>query len=440
MSRCAAWLWLAFAGTVAAQTPRAASAVDVVHYSVALQIDFERATLQGRVLVRFVAAPDTATLLLLDAGELEIEEVTDGLRSVEFAKQGSRLSIAVPAAPQADRFVEIRYHGAPTRGFKILAQSRQVSTAFATSQWMPCVDSPDERTTFDISLTVPRGHEAVANGRLLETRNAADGVAMRWSLDVPAPSYVLGFAAGPFREAVERAGGIELRYLGPQSFSAKQLRRIFADTRGMLEFFERVSGVPYPHRTYTQVLLENGSGQEMAGFSVMGTAYGERVLEDPRNVWLGAHELAHQWWGNGVTNESWNHFWLNEGIGTFMTAAYLEHRFGRDAYLEQIDAARLKYEALRDAGKDHSLVFDGWTSPTSDDRSTVYDKGAYVLHRLREDVGEAAFWAGLRRYTEANWGRSVSTRDLQEAMEEASGRDLAGFFARWVYSTAGELQ
>jgi aminopeptidase N len=427
---------LILATTAVAQAPTGSSAVDVVHYSAAIQVDVERAAVRGTVFVHFVAAAGEPAMLTLDAGDLEVDAVTDGVRPTEFAKQRSRLSITLGAVPERERFVRIDYHGVPPRGLHLVAASGQVSTAFATSQWMPCVDAPSERATFDVSLVAPRGHETVASGRVYSTRKAANGIRTRWALDEPVPSYLLGFATGPFREAVARAGRIELRYLGPRSFSARQLQQIFAATPDMLAFFERVSGVAYPHGSYAQVLLEAGSGQEMAGFSVMSVGYGERVLADPTNLWLGAHELAHQWWGNGVTNESWNHFWLNEGIATFMTAAYLEQRFGREAYMTQIDAARAKYEALRDAGRDHALVFDDWSRPSADDRSIVYDKGAYVVHLLRAELGDEVFWTGLRRYTQSNWGRSVATHDFQEAMEQASSRDLDAFFARWVYPAA----
>jgi aminopeptidase N len=434
-----AWLALAAACT-AAQGRGGGGFVDVVHYSAAIRVDVERAAVRGTVFVHLVAPIGESAAVTLDAGELEIDAVTDGRRRIEFTKESSRLSLTLEPAQERQRFVRIDYHGVPPRGLRVVAASGQVSTAFATSEWMPCVDAPGERATFDVSLVAPRGHETVASGHLLGARNTPDGVATRWVLDEPVPSYLLGFATGPFREAVARAGPVELRYLGPRSFSAGQLRQVFATAPDMLAFFERVSGVPYPHRSYTQVLLEGGSGQEMAGFSVMGVGYGERVLADPTNVWLGAHELAHQWWGNAVTNESWNHFWLNEGIATFMTAAYLEQRFGRGAYLAQIDAARAKYEALRDAGKDHALVFADWTKPTADDRSIVYDKGAYVVHLLREELGEESFWAGLRSYTESNWGRSVATPDFEASMERASGRDLDAFFARWVYTAAGGVE
>jgi aminopeptidase N len=431
--------WLAAALPAAAQAPGVRS-FDVEHYAVTLAVDLERRAVRGVEQIRFIAAAGAPVTLALDAGALEIDAVREAGFERSSEKRGAQLFVDVPAAAERERSIEILYHGSPPQGVKFLPHSTQVSTAFATSQWLPCVDAPDERATFELTLIAPRGSEVAASGRLLGTERAPGGVVTHWSLDQPAPSYLYGFAFGPFVAVEDASGHVALRYLAPRPFAAQDLNRIFADTRDMLGFFESKAGVPYPHTTYTQVLLEQGSGQETAGMAVMGTRYGTGVLEDPTNVWLGAHELAHQWWGNGVTNASWRHFWLNEGIATFMTAAYLEHRFGRDAYLKQIDAARAKYEALAAAGKDHALVFDDWSSPSADDRSIVYDKGAYVLHRLREELGEDAFWTGLRRYTQSNWGRSVTTPDFQAAMEQAATRDLGAFFALWVYSAPSGAQ
>jgi aminopeptidase N len=433
-------IWAAAALSPAAQASSDVRPFDVEHYGVTLEIDLERRAVHGVEHVRFVAAAGARVTLALDAGALEIDAVREAGLERAFAKRGAQLFVELPAADERDRSVEIRYHGSPPRGVKFLPQSAQVSTAFATSQWLPCVDAPDERATFELTLIAPRGSEVAASGRLLGREDTPAGSVTRWSLEKPAPSYLYGFALGHFVAVDDTSDRVALRYLAPRSFAAKDLDRIFADTHDMLEFFESKAGVSYPHAAYTQVLLEQGSGQEMAGMSVMGVKYGTGVLADPTNVWLGAHELAHEWWGNGVTNASWRHFWLNEGIATFMTAAYLEHRFGRDAYSQQIDAARAKYEALAAAGKDHALVFDDWSSPSADARSIVYDKGAYVLHRLREEIGDDPFWTGLRRYTMSNWGRSVTTPDFQAAMEQAAGRDLGAFFARWVYSVPAGAQ
>jgi aminopeptidase N len=150
-------------------------------------------------------------------------------------------------------------------------------------------------------------------------------------------------------------------------------------------------------------------------------------------VWLIAHELAHQWWGNLVTCQDWTHFWLNEGFASFMADAYDEHRFGRNVYLQDIGRARDRYEAVRQAGGDRSLVFPDWNRPTADDRTLVYQKGAYVLHLLREQMGEQAFWTGIGRYTKAYAGRTATTDDFKRVMEKSSGLSLGLFFDKWVY-------
>jgi aminopeptidase N len=134
-----------------------------------------------------------------------------------------------------------------------------------------------------------------------------------------------------------------------------------------------------------------------------------------------------------VTCRDWNHFWLNEGIASFMAAAYLEHRFGREAYQREIETYRTNYEKVRSAGKDKSLVFPDWLHPTREDRTLVYDKGAYVMHLLRGEMGERNFWNGLRLFTQRHFGKSVVTSDFVAAMEEANGKGLKEFFAKWVY-------
>lgn len=171
----------------------------------------------------------------------------------------------------------------------------------------------------------------------------------------------------------------------------------------------------------------------MAGLSIFSEEYGRAVIADPSAIGLIAHELAHQWWGNMVTNRAFTEFWLNEGFATFMAAAYREQRFGREAYLSDIASMKSRYEQVRARGNDRPLVFPDWNRPTADDRTLVYQKGGYLLYELRELVGDAAFWAGIRRYTTIHFGKSVTTADFRAAMEQASGADLGSFFDRWVY-------
>lgn len=409
----------------------------VRHYEVQLAPDIAARSLSGRVALTLAAG--RAGALHLDAGEgLQIDSVAEAGEPLRFSRGKGTLTVelAAPAAGAAgigERIVEIRYHGRPAAGMRFLPTQQQVYTAFSTSQWLPCLDAPAQRATLGLTLDLPEGLRAVANGRLLRSERRPDGGSRSVWLQVdPVPSYLFGFAAGPFREVVDDTAAPTLRFLGPASFSEEQLRQVFRDTRPMITFYADKAGVPFPAASYTQVLVGEPAAQEAAGFALLSDGYGRRVLADPTATWLAAHELSHQWWGNAVTNQAWTEFWLNEGIASFMNAAWFEHQGGPAAYQRHIGAARDKFEQLRAAGADKPLVFPDWRAPTAMDRSLVYDKGAWVVHQLRETMGEAAFWRGLKSYTQRFWGRAVTSRDFQAAMQAATERELGPFFERWV--------
>ncbi|HVF45659.1 MAG TPA: M1 family metallopeptidase [Pyrinomonadaceae bacterium] len=410
---------------------------DVLHYDARVEPDVINKTIRGRVSIRLVARAGGLGALEFDCGELVIDAVREGAKADRFerAERVVRVFLSRPARAGETREVEFEYHGAPRCGIRFYPERETVYTVFTTSQWMVCVDAPDDRATLRMTLVLPANLANAANGREIARRVLPDGrVAHEWRQDSPVPTYVFGFAAGRFREVTERRGRVRLRYLA-EKYTEEELRRAFRETADMIAFYEERSGVPYAGAAYTQVLAPGGIDQEMSGFTVMGEGYGRAVLADERAVWLGAHELSHQWWGIGVTARDWTHFWLNEGVATFIASAYRERRFGREEYMRDIEKYRASYEKVRDAGHDKSLVFQDWIRPTSEDRALVYDKGAYVLHILREEVGERAFWAGLRRYTRKFTGKSVTTPDFQAEMERASGRGLSDFFAKWVYLT-----
>jgi aminopeptidase N len=419
----------AWAGPVA--TP---NAMDVAHYTVRLEPDLAHATVQGRVEISLVMTEPGARAIQLDAGELTVDDVRERGARLAFAKIDQHLQVTLPRpAVAGERHVlQIEYHGAPRFGLEFHPERGELYTVFSNSQWMVCVDAPEDRATLDLAVVLPAGMKATGSGRLV-SKLPLEGQreVFRWRQDVPMPSYVYGFAAGQYVEANEQRAGVDLRYLATQ-IPAADLRRIFADTGDMLRFFGRRAGMRY-RGTYTQALVADTVGQEEASFSLMSEDYGRETLGDATAESLIAHELAHQWWGNSVTCRNWSHFWLNEGFATFMSAAYMQQRFGDEEYRKYVDSWRARWEKLREAGTDHSLVYETWHKPTADDRAVVYKKGAYVLQLLREELGERAFWKGIRAYTRANHGRSVTTEDFRQAMERASKRDLTAFFDQWVY-------
>ena len=425
---------------LATETPAQAVAnaqIDVLDYDAQIEPDVANKTVTGRVVIRFASLVNNLKSIDFNCGELTIDAVRENGAMQKFERSERRLTIALsrPAKVNEKREIEIEYHGTPRRGIRFFPDRVQVYTVFSTSQWLVCVDAPDDRATLRLKLIVPADFATVANGSFVaQHKLGGNKVAHEWKQSIPIPTYTFGIAAGRFRTLTEKHGRLQLRYLSTQ-FSDEELRRIFRDTADMIGFYEERAGVRYSDPVYTQVLAAGGVEQEMSGFTVIRETYGRDVLANERDMWLGAHELAHQWWGNMVTCRDWNHFWLNEGIATFMAAAYKERRFGRAEYEREIESNRANYEKVRAAGKDRSLVFPDWLSPTREDRILVYDKGAYVLHLLREELGERDFWAGLRQYTRAHFGKSVTTPDFQKAMEQAGGKNLHDFFAKWVYLT-----
>ena len=430
---------LIIAGVSFGATENHDNKIDVLSYSVTIEPDIASKSVKGTVLIQFSSKRDNLTYAEFDCGDLAIDSVRLAGATLQFSVMDHRLRVSLPSGlkAKATREIEVNYHGTPKRGIRFFPDRQQVYTVFSTSQWMVCVDDPADKATLTFRLIAPSDVTSIANGNFISQHELPNNKRIsEWRQKIAIPTYIFGFAVGPFQVVKEKRRNVELRYLAT-NYSTDEVRRIFRDTPDMLDFFERSAGVPYPYETYTQVLAAGGVEQEMSSFTALKESYGKQVLSNEQDVWLAAHEFAHQWWGNMVTCRDWNHFWLNEGIATFMAAAYLEHRFGRAPYLREIETYRTNYEKVRAAGKDKSLVFPDWLHPTAEDRTLVYDKGAYVLHLLRDEMGERKFWNGLRLFTRRHFGKSVVTSDFVAAMEEANGKSLENFFAQWVYLEAG---
>jgi aminopeptidase N len=410
------------------------AAIDVLVYRAEIRPDIANGSVRGEVSIRFTSRVDALTHVRFDRGALDIDGVFEGKTPLAFDTPPGVVETTPlrPLRKGETRTIRIRYHGSPTYGLEFDPARRETYTIFSTSQWLVCIDAPSERASLDLTLLVPGDATVAATGRLV-SRRARDGgmIAHRWRLDRPVASFLYGFAVGPYRETRSAGHRPRLRQLSIDR-TPEEIEKIFDATRDILDFYADRAGVRYPNPEYTQVLVADTIGQELAGLGFLSEDYGSRVLNDPDGIGLIAHEAAHQWWGDLITCRDWRHFWLNEGFATFMTAAYIEHRQGRAAYDQLVSGWQGRIERLRQSGTDHPLVYAEWKKPSSDDRAVVYQKGAYVLHLLREELGEALFWKGIRDYTRTHAGTSVVTSDFRRTMERSSGRDLRLFFETWV--------
>jgi aminopeptidase N len=406
---------------------------DVLNYDAELQINWQEHALSGTETIQLKSLSDNLSDIELDASNLFIDHVSEQGTEQLFDLTEKKLSIHLKRAAHTGevRTLNLSYHANPKSG--VYFYPDEVYTVFNTSSWLACHDKPEDKATFTLRLIVPAGMKVVANGRpVKQDQLKGDRTEHTWQQDAPLSTYIFGFAAGNFNELVQQRGPLQLRFLS-KNYTREEMARIFEQTGAILDFYERRAGVVLPGERYTQVLVPGTIGQEMGGFTALPVDYGKEMLASPRKSWLMAHEFAHQWWGNSVTCRDWSDFWLNEGTATFMADAYLQQRFGQTEYDEEIESSRRAYARARARGRDRSIVFYNWTKPSETGGPITYDKGALVLHLLRYQLGERAFWDGLRRFTVEHMGGSVVTRDFQSAMEKASGQDLSDFFTHWVY-------
>jgi aminopeptidase N len=411
-----------------AQTDNKDLKLNVLSYKTNLEPDVDKKYIEGDVTIKFLLDP-SINKVVFNSGSLQITGIL-GESVVEHVQQDNKLIISLADRVTNENQVQIFYNGKPTRGI-VFPEPGQAHTVYFTSEWMVCNDSPNDKAKLEMDLLVPSDKICIASGTLVKKVFKGEKVLYSWSQDYETPAYTYGFAIGTFNNANAKYRDISLHYYSKDHSSA-ELETIFSKTSDMIEFFEERSGISYIQNSYSQILIGNHY-QEMSGFAVLSDSYGALVLRDSTETNLISHELAHQWWGNLITCESWNHFWLNERFATFMSAAYNEYRFGRKMYNSDIDSYFDVYKAIKDSGKDKPLVFSSWAAATKDDRNLVYFKGAYVLHLLRVELGEQKFWDGIKSFSQRYFGKSLNTLEFQKSMEEAAGENLNEFFDKWIY-------
>jgi aminopeptidase N len=308
--------------------------------------------------------------------------------------------------------------------------------------WVPTHDWPNERWTTDMFITVPPGFSAVANGLLIEKKENADSATSHWRSEVPTDPHLMGLAVGELVELPNTWRGKPI-HVFTQRGSEAAARFTFERVPQMLDFFTGLLGVDFPFQAYNHVTVveHHHGGMEHAGFSFVMPG----VLSDrddgawPREhaeSWLIAHMMAHQWFGGMVNYRSVSQAWLNEGFGTYLDTLWTAQTDApeRVAWNMHNYARRLASSDTTETGR--PMVrrdLDEIEDIYSFDGGKIYIKGAWVLHMLRLELGEALFWSAVKDYLTENNGRSVETADLRHAFERASGRDLEQFFQQWVY-------
>jgi aminopeptidase N len=421
--------------------------VDIKHLTLDVTPDFKARTVAGTVTLTFIPIAQPLATLTLDSVDLTIDQVSMEnavLADRQVTDEQLLLHFAEPVAPGTEVTVRISYHGQPVKGLHFRtpemgypAGDTQVWTQGEAEEhrhWFPCYDYPNERFTSDVICHVPAGMEVMSNGSLASSQPGPEGlVTWHWKQAQPHVNYLIAMAAGHFAKLEAEAGPVPLAMWVPPS-EKDQAALAFRDTAAIMAFFQQEIGVPFPWDKYAQVychdFLAGGMENTSCSFMAGNLLFPESVGRLDSLHWLDAHEMAHQWFGDLMTCRDWSHLWLNEGFATYYALLYDESKNGREGLLAGLHKAAGRVIESKDR---RPIVWRDYGEPMQQFDSRAYPKGAWVLHMLRSQLGKALYQKSIRLYIERHRNGIVTTDDLQEIIEEVSGRSFDQFFDQWVH-------
>jgi aminopeptidase N len=422
---------------------------DLQHSKVALRFDLEQKKVIGDVTHTLTRLREGVEKVSFDSVGLQIQSVKVNKTEAQFSTTDRKLIVNLPKSGKiGEKYeIEIKYEGKPAKGLYFILpdteypnRPKQVWTqgeSEDTRYYLPTYDYPNDRLTTETILTVPAEWLTVANGKLISTTDAGNGMkTWTWRESQPSSTYLFTVVAGEFVEVKDTWRNTPVTYYAPKD-RGDRLAANYGRTPEMIELFSKKLGVDYPWEKYAQSMVDDfvAGGMENSS-ATTNTASSLRhpklVAEYPTDEdGLISHELGHQWFGDLLTTKDWGNIWLNEGFATFMETVWTEAHFGKEeADFDRWQAGRSWFQQRNLYEKpivrhdfDDSSEFDG----------NAYTKGGWALYMLRHQLGEDAFYAGLKHYLEANRGKNVVTADLSKAIEEATHTNVDQFFDQWLY-------
>lgn len=429
--------------------------IEPVHMDIAASVDLEEERCDGRVTVTVEARRSGAVELRLDAVAFENLSLRDpDGRALTSAYDGREITLqwADPFRGGEQRRVEVSYRvERPTGGlyFSRPTEAYPDQPWFAVTDneterarhWLPCVDLPNARPLLDFHLRAASRFTILANGVLISETDNGDGTkTAHWRLDHPCPSYLTCFAIGDFIRAVDgEFEGRPVAYYATRPFTEDHLRRSFGRTREMLAWMTEKLGMKFPFPKYFQIALP-GIGGAMENISLVSWD-DVFVLDDTlAREWtrtldeVNVHEMAHSYFGDAVVIRDYAHAWLKESWATYMEQCWFEDNRGKDEQLYQYYRDAQAYFREADERYKRPIVTREFKSSMELYDRHLYPGGACRLHTLRCELGDEAFWGGVREYLKGYAGKVVETDDFRRAMEGSSGRSLGRFFDQWFHT------
>jgi aminopeptidase N len=421
------------------------------HIRLDITLDQKEHEVRGTATLTLNPLNDGLRQVELDGENLHIRRVTDGDRkALDFEYGDGTLKVRLGRALKAgaEFVLKVAYECKPKRGLFFIHPTK----AYPKHPWMvwtqgeqednrawfPSYDSPNQKMTSEVVVTVDEKQFAASNGRLVkESRDARRRTrTYHWLMDIPHSNYLITLVSAEFDRQEEVWEGVPLQYYVPKGQGAR-IKETFRYLPSMMAFYSKVTGLKYPYSKYGQAVVQDFTfgGMENTSLTTLVDIclVDKDIRPDYRPEGLFAHELAHQWFGDWLTTKSWGHVWLNEGFASYFDPLWFESEFGRDEFQWNMYTESQNYFE-EDATSYRRPIVTAKMDDIDDmlDRHT-YEKGACVLHMMRFVLGDDLWWKAIRHYVKRHAMGNVETNDFKEAIEEATGRNLDKFFDQWLY-------
>jgi aminopeptidase N len=441
---------------------------DLVHTRLDVRFDIPKAHLIGKATISLTPHFYSTSTLALDAKGMELSKVAlwlndEDSKNLKYVYDGQVIDIELGKQyTRKDTFkVVIEYIAKPDEreegGSSAITSDKglyfinpqgtdpkkpvQIWTqgeTEANSVWFPTIDSPNQKMSQELYITVPEKFTTLSNGLLMFSLENGDGTRTDcWKQELPHAPYLTMMAIGEYAVVKDKWRNLEVDYYVEKEYEP-YAKAIFGNTPEMLEFFSKVLGVTYPWDKYHQVVVRDyvSGAMENTGAVIFGEFMNltHRELLDGDNESIIAHELFHHWFGDLVTCESWANLPLNESFATYGEYLWIEHKYGREAADHHLRGNLSSYLGESEGKQVNMIRFDYEDKEDMFD-SHSYAKGGTILHMLRKYVGDEAFFESLKYYLNKHKFSTVEIHDLRLAFEKVTGEDLNWFFNQWFLSS-----
>ncbi|HIP48199.1 MAG TPA: M1 family peptidase [Lutibacter sp.] len=335
--------------------------------------------------------------------------------------------------------LEIAYSGIPEDGLYIRKSIYNKKTFFGDNwpnraqYWLPVIDHPSDKATVDFIITAPKHFTVIASGKLISEKALTKiKNIFHFQTEQPLPTKVMVLGAADFKiKQLDTINSIPVSSWIYQEAPDKGFDD-YKPAVAVLKFYDSIIG-PYSYTKLANVQSKTRfGGMENAGniFYYEESVNGKNQIES-----LVAHEVAHQWFGNSVTEKNWRDIWLSEGFATYLTDIYLEYKYGKEKLKERMIMEREKVIKYSKKPNVQAIVYNEKENLFKLLNRNSYEKGAWVLHMLRTKIGDDKFFEILRNFYSQYKNSNASTEDFIEIVNSVTQQDLNSFFDQWLYRT-----